>query len=123
MAVIREDEMDMKERNACSIIGRDLQKIPVGRPICGWEFSMKTKLEVINCFASVCTYYLRIESGGDFCENEKEPPVSTKCSFLDHLNDFQSCKILLTFMWYCRKYVTMSMTCGGNGTNMSLLRI
>jgi hypothetical protein len=30
---------------------------------------------------------------------------------------------LLMFMCYCRKYVTMSMTCGGSGTNMSLLRI
>lgn len=46
---------------------------------------------------------------------KKEPSVSTECSLLDHLNDFQSCKTLLTFMWYCRKYVTMSMTCGGNG--------
>jgi len=45
MAAIREDEMGMKEeRNAYGIIGRGLQKIPVGRPICGWEFSMKTKL-------------------------------------------------------------------------------
>jgi hypothetical protein len=55
MATVREDEMDMKEeRNAYSIIRRGLQKIPVGGPICGWEFSMETNIEVIHCFASVC---------------------------------------------------------------------
>jgi len=55
MAAIRVDEMGMKEeRNAYSIIARGLQKIPVGRSICRWEFSIKTKLEVIHNFASVC---------------------------------------------------------------------
>jgi hypothetical protein len=28
--------------------------IPVWRPICGWEFSMKTKFKIIHCFTSVC---------------------------------------------------------------------
>ena len=30
------------------------RKIPVGRPICRWEFAMNTRLEVIHCFALVC---------------------------------------------------------------------
>jgi len=96
MAAIREDEMGMKEeRNAYSIIGRGLQKVPVGRPICRWEFSMKTKLEVTHCFASVCILVSQNKvQWRHFVRTKKEPSVSTECSLLDHLNDFQSCKTL-----------------------------